>query len=80
MARDRDLELQSAAVRILKARQEISHEELLNEIITMVTNRHAVKDQTNLVRHIKEKVFHFLLENDYMERHEDKKGVYLYIA
>ncbi|CAD6885239.1 unnamed protein product [Tilletia controversa] len=72
---DRELVLQAAAVRILKAKKEIRHNDLVNEVIEQVKNRFAV----DVGRELK-KTFELLIEKDYMERVEGNRGMYRYVA
>ncbi|KAK0534975.1 hypothetical protein OC835_002520 [Tilletia horrida] len=72
---DRELVLQAAAVRILKAKKQIRHNDLVNEVIEQVKNRFAV----DVGRELK-KTFELLIEKDYMERVEGNRGMYRYVA
>ncbi|KAE8233501.1 hypothetical protein CF326_g1457 [Tilletia indica] len=72
---DRELVLQAAAVRILKAKKTIRHNDLVNEVIDQVKNRFAV----DVGRELK-KTFELLIEKDYMERVEGNRGMYRYVA
>jgi len=72
---DRELVLQAAAVRILKAKKTIRHNDLVNEVIEQVKNRFAV----DVGRELK-KTFELLIEKDYMERVENNRGMYRYVA
>ncbi|CAO1635500.1 unnamed protein product [Parajaminaea phylloscopi] len=71
---DRGLVLQAAAVRILKARKQLKHSELLQEVVDSIKGRFQVD-----VGEIK-KTFEILIEKEYMERVEGERGVYRYVA
>ncbi|WFD44450.1 hypothetical protein MPSI1_003118 [Malassezia psittaci] len=71
---DRELILQAAAMRILKARKTIKHAELTNEVVLQIKNRFAI-DASEL-----KKAFERLIEKDLMERVEGDRGLYRYIA
>lgn len=71
---DRELILQAAAMRILKAKKVIKHAELTTEVVQQIKNRFAV-DASEL-----KKAFERLIEKDCMERVEGKRGVYRYVA
>ncbi len=71
---DRELILQAAAVRVLKARKTIKHSELITEVVDQIKSRFSVD-----VAEIK-KVFEILIEKEYMERVEGQRGVYRYLA
>ncbi|KAI3624365.1 hypothetical protein CBS14141_002793 [Malassezia furfur] len=71
---DRELLLQAAAMRVLKARKTIAHAELTTEVVHQIKNRFAV-DAAELKR-----AFERLIEKDCMERVEGQRGVYRYIA
>ncbi|SNX86614.1 related to cullin 4A [Melanopsichium pennsylvanicum] len=71
---DRELILQAAAVRVLKAKKTIKHSELINEVVDQIKSRFTVD-----VAEIK-KVFEILIEKEYMERVEGQRGMYRYLA
>ena len=71
---DRELLLQAAAMRVLKARKTIRHAELTTEVVHQIRNRFAV-DAAEL-----KKAFERLIEKDCMERVEGERGMYRYIA
>lgn len=71
---DRGLVLQAAAVRILKARKQLKHAELLQDVVDAIKARFQVD-----VSEIK-KTFEILIEKEYMERVEGERGVYRYLA
>ncbi|PWY99342.1 Cullin-domain-containing protein [Testicularia cyperi] len=71
---DRELILQAAAVRVLKAKKTIKHTELITEVVDQIKSRFSVE-----VSEIK-KVFEILIDKDYMERVEGQRGMYRYLA
>ncbi|WFC96056.1 hypothetical protein MBRA1_002712 [Malassezia brasiliensis] len=71
---DRELLLQAAAMRVLKARKTIAHAELTTEVVHQIKNRFAV-DAAELKR-----AFERLIDKDCMERVEGQRGVYRYVA
>ncbi|KDN52792.1 Cullin-domain-containing protein [Tilletiaria anomala UBC 951] len=71
---DRELVLQAAAVRVLKAKREIKHSDLMTEVVEQIKGRFGV-EASEL-----KKTFESLLEKDYMERVEGQRGVYRYVA
>lgn len=71
---DRELVLQAAAVRILKARKQLKHTELLQDVVDAIKGRFQVD-----VAEIK-KTFEILIDKEYMERVEGERGVYRYLA
>ncbi|CDS01036.1 related to cullin 4A [Sporisorium scitamineum] len=71
---DRELILQAAAVRVLKAKKTIKHSELITEVVDQIKSRFTVD-----VAEIK-KVFEILIEKEYMERVEGERGTYRYLA
>lgn len=71
---DRDLILQAAAVRVLKAKKTIKHSELVTEVVEQIKSRFAIE-----VSEIK-KVFEILIDKEYMERVEGERGMYRYLA
>lgn len=71
---DRELILQAAAVRVLKAKKTIKHSELITEVVDQIKSRFTVD-----VAEIK-KVFEILIEKEYMERVEGQRGMYRYLA
>ncbi len=71
---DRELILQAAAVRVLKARKTIKHSELITQVVDQIKSRFAVD-----VAEIK-KVFEILIDKEYMERVEGQRGTYRYLA
>ncbi|TKY88216.1 hypothetical protein EX895_002926 [Sporisorium graminicola] len=71
---DRELILQAAAVRVLKAKKTIKHSELITEVVDQIKSRFTID-----VAEIK-KVFEILIEKEYMERVEGERGTYRYLA
>ncbi|EPQ27340.1 uncharacterized protein PFL1_05262 [Pseudozyma flocculosa PF-1] len=71
---DRELILQAAAVRVLKARKTIKHSELITEVVDQIKSRFAID-----VSEIK-KTFEILIDKEYMERVEGERGMYRYLA
>lgn len=71
---DRELILQAATVRVLKAKKTIKHSELITEVVDQIKNRFTVD-----VAEIK-KEFEILIEKEYMERVEGQRGMYRYLA
>ena len=71
---DREIILQAAAMRVLKARKTIRHAELQTEVVNQIRNRFAV-EASEL-----KKAFERLIEKDLMERVEGERGLYRYVA
>ena len=90
VAADRNYETQAAIVRIMKSRKKITHAELVSEVITATKSR-GVLDPADIKKNI-EKYVHSLaialdgtdirrlIEKDYMERDEEGRNVYNYVA
>lgn len=74
VAADRQFETQAAIVRIMKGRKTITHAELVSEVI-VATKTRGVLDPADIKKNIEK-----LIEKDYMERDEDEKNVYNYVA
>lgn len=72
VAADRNYETQAAIVRILKARKNIMHAELVAETIR-VTRSRGTLDVAGIKRNIDK-----LIEKEFLEREED--GSYSYVA
>ena len=72
VAADRNFETQAAIVRILKARKNISHSELVAETIRITKNRGTL-DVPGIKKNIDR-----LIEKEFLEREED--GMYSYVA
>ncbi|EST08365.1 Cullin, N-terminal [Kalmanozyma brasiliensis GHG001] len=71
---DRELILQAAAVRVLKAKKTIKHSELVNEVVEQIKSRFTIE------RAEIKKVFDILIEKEYMERVEGERATYRYLA
>lgn len=71
---DRELVLQAAAVRVLKAKKTIKHNDLVTEIVDAIKARFQLE-----ISEIK-KTFEILIDKEYMERVEGERGVYRYLA
>ncbi|OLL25995.1 Cullin-4 [Neolecta irregularis DAH-3] len=69
---NRTYEMQSAVVRVMKARQRASHHDLVLEVISIMKARGALN-----VKELK-KVIEKLIDDEYIEREED--GTYKYLA
>ena len=72
--KSRIVETQAAIVRVMKARRELKHEELLNEVIKQLINR--FKPQPSF---IKEQI-EDLIDKEYLKRDEGNRSVYQYLA
>lgn len=91
VAADRNYETQAAVVRIMKSRKTITHAELVSEVISATKTR-GVLDPADIKKNIERYVGlsvsfrEFLLtsarliEKDYMERDEEGRNVYNYVA
>ena len=92
VAADRNYETQAAIVRIMKSRKTISHAELVSEVISATKSR-GVLDPADIKKNI-EKYVNLsvprklsdsanqcrLIDKDYMERDEEGRNVYNYVA
>ena len=74
VAADRQYETQAAIVRIMKARKTIGHAELIAETIKATKSRGTL--QPGEIKKNIEK----LIEKEYMERNEENKNLYHYVA
>ncbi|KAH3666136.1 hypothetical protein OGAPHI_004325 [Ogataea philodendri] len=72
--KSRILETEAAVVRIMKARRQSSHQELVNEVIRQLINR--FKPQPSFIKQRIEE----LIEKEYLARSEDARDVYHYLA
>ncbi|CAO1613646.1 unnamed protein product [Sympodiomycopsis kandeliae] len=71
---DRELVLQASIVRIMKSKKKVKHNELLQLVVDSIKNRFQID-----VGEIK-KQFEILIEKEYMERDEDDRTSYTYLA
>lgn len=71
---DRELVLQAATVRVMKAKKQLKHAELVQEVVESVKSRFQVE-----VNEVK-KQFEILIEKEYMERVEGDRSTYRYLA
>lgn len=74
VAADRNYETQAAIVRIMKSRKSITHAELVSEVISATKTR-GVLDPADIKKNIEK-----LIDKDYMERDEEGRNVYNYVA
>ena len=91
VAADRNYETQAAIVRIMKGRKTITHAELVSEVITATKTR-GVLDPADIKKNIEKYVTLSqrnlerradqcrLIDKDYMERDEEGRNVYNYVA
>lgn len=91
VAADRNYETQAAIVRIMKSRKTITHAELVSEVITATKTR-GVLDPADIKKNIEKYVKPIpltlsdsadpcrLIDKDYMEREEEGRNVYNYVA
>ena len=90
VAADRNYETQAAIVRIMKSKKKITHAELVSEVITATKSR-GVLDPADIKKNIEKYVgllplelngadIHRLIEKDYMERDDEGRNVYNYVA
>lgn len=70
---DRSFAIDAAIVRIMKARKQMTHQELLAEVVSILI---FFKPEIKLVK----KRIEGLIERDYLERDEENTSVYKYIA
>ena len=74
VAADRQYETQAAIVRIMKGRKTISHAELVAEVLSQTKSRGAL-DPADIKKNIEK-----LITKEYMERDDEQKNVYHYVA
>ena len=70
---DRTHTIEAAIVRIMKARQELKHNDLIAEVIKQLT---FFKPKLKVVKRCIER----MIEREFLERHTDKPGMYRYLA
>ena len=70
---DRTHTIEAAIVRIMKARGELKHNDLIAEVIKQLS---FFKPKLKVVKRSIEK----LIEREFLERHSDKPGHYRYLA
>ncbi|ODV87708.1 hypothetical protein CANARDRAFT_25939 [[Candida] arabinofermentans NRRL YB-2248] len=72
--KSRIIETEAAIVRTMKARRELKHQELVNEVIKQLISR--FKPQPSFIKHRIEE----LIEKEYLKRNDDDLNVYTYLA
>ena len=71
---DRKQELDAAIVRIMKAKKKLTFEQIKAEVIVAVKKRFVPE-----IKHIKQRM-DYLVENEYLERDEEVKDAFVYLA
>jgi cullin 1 len=70
---DRTVAIEAAIVRIMKARKEMKHNQLIAEVLNQL---HFFRPQP---KSVKRRIEH-LIDREYLERDEDQSNVYRYLA
>ncbi|CAM9800108.1 unnamed protein product [Heterosigma akashiwo] len=73
VAEDRVFAVEAAVVRVMKARRQLRHAELVNEVV------HQLRNFQPNSRSIKQRI-EALIEREYLERSEEDAQIYRYLA
>jgi cullin 1 len=71
---ERKLAIQACIVRVMKARKTLQHAQLISEVVIQLKNR--FKPKIPMVK----RCIDLLLDREYLERQEEKRDVYNYVA